>query len=320
MTTNNKQMITLKTFLQEIKKTFEVRNQQLIDALPEHIPARKVISSVLSEVAKSADLQKCTIQSIYYAALQACRLGLLLNSLTAEAYLVPRQNHKEKTWECNFQAGYLGLLKLAYQSPLVKMIDVREIYENDTVHFIDGTTRKLEIQRPPFNSPRGKIVAYYAVAELKNGASKFEIMDLNEINEHKEKFALGWKNPGSTWQKQYDSMAKKTVLRKLLKFIPSSTEYTQLAEVVATDERNENGFGTENIIDGEFSEESMVTTKSKKVATALYEKYNKNDGTKQKTKKEEKEEQPDEQFLADMDKAAAEEEENKIEEGDNATN
>jgi len=317
MTTNNKQIMSLKTFLQDIKKTFEVRNQQLIDALPEHIPARKVISSVLSEVAKSKDLQKCTIQSIYYAALQSCRLGLLLNSLTAEAYLVPRQNKKEQTWECNFQAGYLGLLKLAYQSPFVKMIDVREIYENDNIRIIEGTTRELEVHRPPFNAKRGNVIAYYAVAQLTNGASKFEIMDINEINKHKEDFALGWKNPGSAWQKHYDAMAKKTVLRKLIKFIPSSTEYTKLAEAVATDERNENGFGTQNIIDGEFSEDSMTTTKSEKVATALYEKYNKNNAVKKPKKEEEKNEAVDEQFLADMDKAAKDEE--KIEEGDNAT-
>jgi len=252
---DQKQLVPLNTLLKETQTLLKARAIRIIDSLPAHIKIEKVISAVLSEIVRNKDLQKCSPSSIYYATLQSARLGLIPNSLTAEAYLVPRNNSKTRETECNFQAGYLGLLNLAYQSPLIKVVDVCEVFDKDSITIMEGTERKLEHKRPPLTEKRGKVIAYYAIVELTTGAKRFEIMNIDEIHEHKQKYALGWERAGSAWQKSFAAMAKKTVLRRLLKFTPASTEHRQLQEAIALDEKTETGISTQNnIIEGELIE------------------------------------------------------------------
>lgn len=253
---DQKQLAPLNGLLRATQVLLKTRADRITSSLPAHIKIEKVISAVLSEIVKNKDLQKCLPSSIYYATLQSARLGLIPNSLTAEAYLIPRYNKKTRHTECNFQPGYLGLLNLAYQSPLIKVVDVCEVFDNDSVTIIEGTERKLEHKRPPLTEKRGNVISYYAIVELTTGATRFEVMNIDEIHEHKKKYALGWDSPGSAWQKSFAAMAKKTVLKRLLKFTPSSTEYRNLQEAIALDEKSEIGISTQNnIIEGEMIEE-----------------------------------------------------------------
>lgn len=130
---------------------------------------------------------------------------------------------------CQFQLGYKGLIDLAYRSGEVSSIQAHEVHENDVFEYEYGLDPKLK--HVPAQKDRGNVIMYYAVLKLKNGGVGFEVMSRDDV----EKFAMKKSKAYSSgpWQTDFDEMAKKTVLKKVLKYAPLKTEF---ARAVATDE------------------------------------------------------------------------------------
>ena len=126
-----------------------------------------------------------------------------------------------------------GLIDLAHRSGEFKSIDARVVYENDEFEYEYGLEPKL--LHKPAMSNRGKPVYYYAVYTLVNGGFGFEVMSVEDVREHRRKFS---KAKNSPWDTNFDEMARKTVLKRVLKYAPIKTEFAKQVNADSTIKTN----------------------------------------------------------------------------------
>lgn len=195
---------------------------QIAKALPSVITPERFIRMTMTAAAGNEKLKQCTPQSFIGAALTAAQLGLEPNTPLGQAYLIPYG----KT--CQFQIGYKGLLDLANRSGLLKNVTAQIVYENDEFEFEFGLEPKLK--HKPAMSDRGEAVWVYATYHLTNGGYNFEVMSLDEVREFARKKSKTFNN--GPWQTDFEAMAKKTVLKRVLKYAPLKSE---TASAVAQD-------------------------------------------------------------------------------------
>lgn len=146
------------------------------------------------------------------------------------AYLIPFKN------EVNLIIDYKGIAELAMRSGFVANIHADRVCENDEFEYNIGTIEKHRID---FRKARGEAYAYYAIVTFKDGSKKCEVMSKDEIDKIKERSAawgawLKWKKI-CPWNTDYAEMAKKTVFKRLAKWIPQSPELRKAIEVDDSD-------------------------------------------------------------------------------------
>jgi recombination protein RecT len=103
----------------------------------------------------------------------------------------------------------------------VSVIEAHEVCENDQFEFEYGLNSKL-IHKPCIKGERGNAYCYYAFAKMKDDSYAFMVMSTQDINKIRDKYSKT-KDFGP-WKTEYDAMAKKTVLKQLIKYLPLSTE------------------------------------------------------------------------------------------------
>ncbi|MDK2824535.1 MAG: recombination protein RecT [Clostridia bacterium] len=186
-------------------------------ALPKHLDADRVARIAITAIRTTPKLQQCNPYSFLGALMQASQLGLEPNTPLGQAYIIPYGN------EAQFQIGYKGLLDLAYRSGQFKSIYAHEVYENDEFEYEYGLEQKLT--HKPAAKDRGNVIGYYAVFHLQNGGYGFAYMSREDVEKHAQEYSQavkkGWTSP---WKTNFDEMAKKTVLKKVLKYAPLSVE------------------------------------------------------------------------------------------------
>lgn len=213
---------TLKSYLMKP----EVRSS-IAAVLPRHMDADRMVRIVLQAANRTPDLLKCTPQSVALALVNAAQLGLEAGSLTGSAYLVPFNNKKTGNKECQLIPGYRGLIDLARRSGEVLKIEARVIYEGDDfdIDYGAGTVR----HRPSMTSrARVDILGAYAIATLKNAITQIEFMTREEIDGIRKRSRAGDSGP---WVTDFSEMCRKTVVRRLIKYLPLSPELSRAEEI-----------------------------------------------------------------------------------------
>lgn len=200
----------------DIKTLFEANKASLAAVLPKHVTADRMMKIALSATSKDAKLLACKPISLFRCVVAASSLGLEVGGLLGEAYLVP---FKE---ECTLIVGYKGLIKLARNSGEIKNVRARVVYKDDFFLVEEGLTVNLT-HKPKLDGIRTNenIIAAYAVAEMVNGEPQFEYMTRAEIEAVRARSASGGDGP---WVTDFAEMAKKTVFRRLSKWLPLSSE------------------------------------------------------------------------------------------------
>lgn len=194
--------------------------------LPKHVTADRMSRIALNVIRTNPKLLQCNINSLMGGVLEAAKLGLE-PGLMGQCYLIPfdKKQKQGNQWvvvdtEAQFIIGYKGLIDLVRRSGQVSTIEARTIYENDEHDFGYGLDSYL-IHKPVLKN-RGKAIAYYAVCKLKDGGSSFLVMSHEEMEQYRDKYSKA-KNYGP-WKDEFDAMARKTVLRQLIKYLPISVE------------------------------------------------------------------------------------------------
>ena len=216
---------------EEIKLTPNVKMQNLLNKMLPEI--EKAIGKVMTadRFARIA-LTLYNSNELFYSAdtksflaclMQSAQSGLEPNTILGEAYIVPYKNNKQGTIEVSFQLGYKGLLKLAHNSGQFEAIYAHEVREGDSY----GLNKDLI--HIPADIPSNKVTHYYAVYKLKNGGFDFVVWSKERVEQHAKTFSKqytykGAINNNSIWAKNFDSMAKKTVIIDVLKYAPKSVE------------------------------------------------------------------------------------------------
>ena len=197
-------------------------------ALPSQLASERFQRVALTAFNSNPRLQCCEPMTFIAAMMQSAQLGLEPNTPLGQAYLIP---YKVKGVDkVQFQIGYKGLLELAHRSGKIKTLYAHEVRENDEFEIDYGLEQKL-IHKPLLKGDRGDVVGYYAVYQLEPNGYNFIFMTKNEVIEHGKKYSRNFE--GGIWEKEFDSMAKKTVIKKLLKYAPLSIE---MQKAVAFDE------------------------------------------------------------------------------------
>ena len=192
---------------------------QFAMALGKAIDPERFTRIAITTLRQNPKLLQCSEISLLGALMQSAQLGLEPN-LLGQSYLIPFQNKGKM--ECQFQIGYKGLIKLFYNSSNAQLLDVHEVYQNDQFDYEFGLTPCLT--HKPALSNRGDVIAYYAIAKLKEGATSFAVLSKEDAINHAKKFSQAYKGGYSPWQTNFDEMAKKTVIKMVLKYMPLSTE------------------------------------------------------------------------------------------------
>jgi len=193
-------------------------------ALPQHINADRIARIAITAIRTNKQLQSCQPMSFIAALMQSCQLGLEPNTPLGEAYIIP---YKDKgVTSARFEIGYKGLLSLAHRTGEYKTIYAMEVYANDEFDYAYGLEPYLT--HKPAEEPEGEPVKYYAVYHLKNGGKEFRVWSRKKVEKHANQYSQAFKKGyTSPWKTDFDSMAKKTVLKDLLKYAPKSIEFSR---------------------------------------------------------------------------------------------
>lgn len=212
-----------------IKEYIKSMEGEIAKALPKVMTPERFTRIALSAVSNNPQLQECTPQSFLAAMMNAAQLGLEPNTPLGQAYLIPFKNNKKGIIECQFQIGFKGLLDIAYRSGDIQSIQSHMVYENDTFEYELGLNAKL-VHKPAMID-RGAMKAVYAVFKLVNGGYGFEVMSIEDVRNHAKKYSQGYSSGYSPWTTNFEEMAKKTAIKKVLKYAPLKTEFVKaLAE------------------------------------------------------------------------------------------
>ena len=197
-----------------LKSLLEQNRGSIALALPAHLTPDKLIRAALVAVNHNSALLDCTQSSILESLMCASELGLSVSPTLGEGALVP---YKDK---CQFQPMYRGLAKLARQSGEISTIQAEAVYANDHFVYEKGTSPKIEF-RPKLTGGRGELLGFFALVLTKDGASQSEWMDVEAVNRIKAKSRASGNGP---WVTDYSEMGRKTVFKRLAKWLNLSNE------------------------------------------------------------------------------------------------
>lgn len=192
--------------------------KQFATALPKHINSDRFVRIAITTIRQNSKLAQCSQESLLGALMVSAQLGLEPGTL-GQCYLIPYGR------ECQFQIGYKGMIELLRRSGQLKDIYAYSVYENDDFEITYGLDRNL-IHKPNLAN-KGNLLGCYCVAILKDDTRAFEYMTKEEIEAHAKKFSKTFGN--GPWKTDFEAMAHKTVVKKMLKWLPVSVEFLEIA-------------------------------------------------------------------------------------------
>jgi recombination protein RecT len=191
------------------------------------LDSNRLIAMVSAEMRRTPKILECNRESIEAAVSLAARLMLEPDSALGYFYLIPYKDQLQVI------IGYKGLLELTMRSSAIKSIYAQEVFSNDHFEVCLGTEKI--IRHKPSLGLRGDLVAVYAIAQYTSGAIEIEFMSKPEVDAVRARSKSGGQGP---WVTDYAAMARKTVLRRMTKYIPRAID-AHLA--IAADEAYERG-------------------------------------------------------------------------------
>lgn len=178
---------------------------------------QRFISAIISATQTNPSLKECSNSSILSSALLGESLKLSPSPQLGHYYLVPFNGKNGK--EAQFILGYKGYTQLAIRSGMYKKLNVIAIKEGELVHF-DPLTEEIEVNIIEDEDERenAETIGYYAMFEYTNGFRKAIYWSKKKMEKHAEKYSAGYRaKKGYTfWEKDFDGMAYKTMLRQLI--------------------------------------------------------------------------------------------------------
>lgn len=200
-------------------------SKQIEKALPSVMTPERFTRIAMTAVTQNPQLGECTPGSFIGALLTAAQLGLEPNTPLGQAYLIPYFNGKNRTLECQFQLGYRGMIALAHRSGELQNVEAHIVRENDYFDYELGLNPVLK--HKPAKENRGEITWVYAVYRLVSGGFGFEVMSVEDVNKHRDSFSKAAGKGFSPWATAWEEMAKKTVIKKALKYAPLQSDFAR---------------------------------------------------------------------------------------------
>lgn len=181
--------------------------------------AARFIASISSAVATNQALQECDAGTILSGALLGESLNLSPSPQLGQYYLVPFNDSKKGYKVAQFQLGYKGYIQLAIRSGQYKKLNVLAIKKGELIKY-DPLNEEIEVNLIEDEEERenSETIGYYAMFEYTNGFRKSLYWSKSKMEKHALKYSRGYAaHKGYTfWEKDFDGMAYKTMLRQLI--------------------------------------------------------------------------------------------------------
>ncbi|WP_082813421.1 recombinase RecT [Sphingopyxis terrae] len=199
--------------IQVLRDNLTQMQPELKMALPQHVTVEKFSRVAMTAIQNNPDLLNCDRKSLFGAIVRLAQDGLLPDG--REAALVKFGQQVQA------MPMIAGVLKKIRQSGDVSKVSAQVVYEND--HFVVkyGFDEDVEHSPPALDKERGKPIGAYATAVLKDGSRLLEVMSLEEIEKVRNVSRAKGNGPWVSW---WGEMARKTVMRRLSKRLPMSTD------------------------------------------------------------------------------------------------
>jgi len=212
----------------------------------------RIFASALQAVCSNRTLLKCTDSSILIAVNIACEFGLCFAKQLGQAYLVPIKN------VCELWIGYRGMMDLARRAAGVHRFESDVVYKGDLFTITKGSEPKL-IHEPNLGTPRdpGQIVGAYSIAYFDDDAPVFEWMQRVEIDNIRGRSRGGNSGP---WVTDFGAMARKTVIRRAIKYLPISVEYIDMMTKMLEHDDRITGLSNGPVIDVDANTSELKST------------------------------------------------------------
>lgn len=196
-----------------IRQNMQAMAPQFQAALPKHITVEKFTRVAMTAIQNTPALAKADRASLFGAVVRLAQDGLLPDG--REAAIVMFGDKAQA------MPMIAGVLKKIRQSGDVAKVSAQVVYENDEFVWHLGFDENVTHNPPALDKPRGKAIGAYATAVLKDGSRLLEVMSLEEIEKVRAVSRSGKNGP---WVQWWGEMARKTVMRRLSKRLPMSTD------------------------------------------------------------------------------------------------
>ena len=177
------------------------------------------VTAITSAVATNPALQECDAGTILSAGLLGETLQLSPSPQLGQYYLVPFNDKNRGCKVAQFQLGYKGYIQLAIRSGQYKKLNAMAIKEGELISY-DPLNEDIEVQLIQDEKERADAhtIGYYAMFEYLNGFRKVIYWSREKMEAHALQYSQGYRaHKGYTfWEKDFDSMAIKTMLRQLI--------------------------------------------------------------------------------------------------------
>lgn len=231
------------------------QNKRAIESvLPKHLTPERMLRLALVAANQNPKILECTPTSVIQCLVTASSLGLDVSGSLGSAYLVPYGK------QCTLIVGYRGLLTLIRRSGEIRTIEAHCVYERDRFEYQLGLDPKLS-HTPHMGEDRGECIAAYAIAWFKDGAYQVEVMSRHDLDKIRKGSRAANSGP---WVDHTDEMRRKTVTRRLAKWLPMSVDLQR-----ATTFEDEGVDVQFSLDDGTPPKQTESASKSTRVAAAL---------------------------------------------------
>ncbi len=215
----------LKVQIQRMEQAFQL-------AMPRGAEAKQLIRDALTCLQLNPKLAQCDSTSVLGSLMTCAQLGLRPGvGALGQAYLLPFWDSKSGGQKAQLVIGYQGYVELAHRSKRIASIHARTVYENDYFELEYGAAEDKWIHRPCLDGLRGKPRLFYAVGRTVDGGySITDPMTVAEMEAYRDRHATAKTRDGRVfgpWVDHFEAMAHKTMVRKLMKLLPKSTDQQQ---------------------------------------------------------------------------------------------
>jgi recombination protein RecT len=209
--------------------------EAIAKALPRHLTPDRFIRVAITSMLRVPKLAQCSQATFVQALLQLSQYGLEPDG--RRAHLIPFKNNKasEKAgrdvYDVQLVIDYKGLAELVLRSGVVSYLHADVIREGDLFEYSRGELKQHvnHFLRTDAAKPEkaGKVIGAYAVAKMKDGTEKAEVMSIDQLEGIRKRSKAANDGP---WKTDPEEMQKKTVFRRLSKWLPLSSEVRDAAE------------------------------------------------------------------------------------------
>lgn len=226
--------MTTAVAVKDLRQDINSMESQFKLALPAHIPSAKFVRTVLTALQNNPDLLKADRQSVLSGCMKAAQDGLLIDNRDAALVIFKTKDGDNWVMKAQYMPMISGILKKARNSGSISTLSAHIAYDKDKFLYVLGDEEKI-IHEPCMNGSRGKAIAAYAIVKLKDGSIQREVMTVEEIEAVRKRSRTSDKGP---WVTDWAEMARKTVLRRIAKYIPSSAdkEGESLVDITSRDD------------------------------------------------------------------------------------